>query len=132
MNNNIKATVLSCIDYRFQKEIEDFIEIQENCLHNFDHIAIAGGVHDLIRAKDIESEYILSQIDKSVNLHSPKHIYLINHEDCGMYGNNNSITTHEKDLKEAKRILQVKYPDIEIRTFIAKFDKVKEIKWICK
>lgn len=128
MAHKAKALVLSCIDFRFQKMIEDFIETDMRALRDYDHVAVAGAVRQLVNPVKPEfQEYLLEQIRISVSLHTPDVMYLINHEDCGAYGEDNSRETHESDLRNAYTLLKEKYPQLDIKLFIATFDGLVEV-----
>ena len=71
------SAVITCIDFRFQKYINDWIaEFLKGKTH--DRISIAGSSKNL--------DFILSQIDISVHLHDIKKVIVIHHEGCGAYG----------------------------------------------
>ena len=69
-------------------------------------MAIAGGVKNL--------PFILDQVELSHKLHKIADVYLINHEDCGAYGEEGSFAKHKKDLLFAKRIIKEKFPKLNI------------------
>src|SRR3990172_8777477 len=72
-----ETAIVTCSDFRFQEYIDN--RIAENFPPgSFDRVAIAGGVFDF--------EYVLKQIEISKRLHHIKKVVLINHEDCGAYG----------------------------------------------
>lgn len=120
------ALVLTCIDFRFQTLIQEFLE-KEELVDSFDRIAIAGAVLQLVSPeKEAYKEYLLKQIDISMKLHDPDTIYLINHEDCGAYGDDNTMERHTNDLRKAKMMITSLYPNKEVRTFIAKFTSIEE------
>jgi hypothetical protein len=82
--SHTKAAIITCIDFRFQKFMEDwarsFIGTDQ-----YDHIAYPGGIKKI--------DIILNLIDVSVKLHGINEAYLINHEDCGAYSDND-FTCH--------------------------------------
>ena len=123
-----QALLLSCIDFRFQKMIEDFMEIDQKALKAFDRVTIAGGVKQIVHPDNPAiKDFILSQINISIKLHDPESIYLMNHEDCGAYGINNDLAIHTEDLREAKKIIQEIYPHKTIKLFQATFEGVVEV-----
>ena len=129
MEYKAKALVLSCIDFRFQKMIEDFIEKDLNYIQSYDRVAVAGAIKQLVHpAKPEYKEYLLQQINISVSLHDPHTIILINHEDCGAYGSDNDRSTHEKDLQDAYILLKGIYKEREIKLYMATFKGLESVK----
>ncbi len=99
-----QALVVTCIDFRFQKYIQKWTDT--TIVGGFDRVAIAGGVKSL--------PLITEQVALSHKLHKIRTVYLINHEDCGAYGEEGSFETHKKDLKNAQKVLAKKFPDLQI------------------
>lgn len=109
MNNHAcEAIIVTCIDFRFQEYINNWIA--ENFTpKSFDRIAIAGGVFDL--------EYILKQVGISKRLHHIKKVVLINHEDCGAYGEAGTPEKHAEDLKNTASKIKRLFSDLETKTY---------------
>ncbi len=110
--------LLSCIDYRLQGYINNWTKtnLEEG---SWDRISFAGGVKNL--------DIILSQIDLSKKLHQIKRVILINHEDCGAYGEEGTPQNHAEDLKDAKSALQKLYPDLAIDLYFLHLDGEFEV-----
>jgi carbonic anhydrase len=108
MTHNCDAIIISCIDFRFQKFIEEW-EAKNLGESKFDRVALAGGIFDLYT--------ILKQVELSYKLHSIKKVILVNHEDCGAYGAAGTYEMHTNDLGEAKAILYKLYPKLEVDTY---------------
>lgn len=109
--HSCKSLVVTCIDFRFQDFINNWIA--ENLeAKDFDRVALAGGVFNW--------EVISSQIDVSKRLHDISQVILINHEDCGAYGDSGTMVRHRADLREAKQQILVKYPEMQVDCYIAK------------
>lgn len=87
-----QAIVITCIDFRFQEFIDRWID-EKYGKRNFDRVAFAGGVFDL--------ETVLKQVKISSRLHEIKEVVLINHEECGAYGEEGTHERHVADLKNA-------------------------------
>ncbi|OIO13849.1 hypothetical protein COV53_00105 [Candidatus Gottesmanbacteria bacterium CG11_big_fil_rev_8_21_14_0_20_37_11] len=101
------------MDFRLRKGIRKWtIEKFKN--KTFDRVAIAGGVKNL--------PFILDQIELSFKLHHISEAYLINHEDCGAYGDENTFKKHKEDLLFAKQIIKQKFPALKIYTLFQKLD----------
>lgn len=108
MTHACDAIVISCIDFRFQRYIRNWLE-QNLKDKTFDYVGFAGASKDL--------STIMNQIDISVRLHSIKEVFLIHHEDCGAYGSESSLEKHTQDLKRAKREISDRHSDLEINLF---------------
>lgn len=103
------AIVITCIDFRFQKYIKNWLTDRFPHTYEFDRVSLAGGVFDL-RA-------ILNQIDISNRLHQIKTAILINHEDCGAYGKTGTYKRHVSDLARAKETISRWYPRMTVETY---------------
>ena len=102
------AIVVSCIDFRFQKYIRDWLD--KNLVNQtFDYVGFAGGVKDL--------PTILNQINISVKLHDVKKIILMNHEECGAYGVESTPQRHSSDLLKAKNEILKLYPNLNVQLY---------------
>lgn len=113
MKHTCDALVVSCIDFRFQKYIRGWLD--ENFGDKtFDYVGYAGG------AKDLQT--VLNQLDISVRLHDIKHVVLMQHENCGAYGEESSPERHAKDLLKAKEAIHKKYPHLRIDLFYILLD----------
>jgi len=109
------ASVVSCIDFRIQDELEQFL-IENGLEEKFDRIEMAGGVKD--------KEKVIKQLLISHNLHHPTEIWLFQHEDCGAYGlekeidSKEEIAIHQKDLTEMEKKI---HEDIDSKLIVKKF-----------
>ncbi|MDP3733406.1 MAG: hypothetical protein Q8Q91_02580 [Candidatus Daviesbacteria bacterium] len=113
MDHKTEALIATCIDFRLQEAINNWIA-QNFSPKTFDRVALAGGVKNLV--------VILSQIDIAVKLHHIKKAVLINHEDCGAYGAEGTQEKHSKDLQKAKEKILSKFPDLSVETYYLKLD----------
>lgn len=107
MEHSAEAIIVTCIDFRLHEAIDNWIKDHFQP-KTFDRVAIAGGVKNL--------ETILGQIDIAVRLHQIKKVVLINHEDCGAYGEEGTYEKHLQDLKTAKEKINSLYPSLEVET----------------
>lgn len=111
--NTCDALIVSCIDFRFQKHIRNWLD--ENFGDKtFDYVGYAGGTKDL--------ETVMKQVDISVKLHNIKHIVLMNHENCGAYGDESTPEKHAEDLLKAKNSIAKKYPKLRVDLFYILLD----------
>lgn len=119
MAHTCDALVVSCIDFRFQKYIRQWLD--ENFGDKtFDYVGYAGGTKEL--------ETFMKQLDISVRLHDIKHVVLMHHEECGAYGEASTPEKHAEDLMKARKIIHEKYPHLKIDLFYILLDgKFKEI-----
>ena len=114
MKKNITdAIIVHCIDFRFQKYFDAWIEENLGCC-NYDRVSLAGGVFDF--------DYVLKQIKVSEELHDIKQIILINHADCGAYGAEGNYARHKSDLEEAKHKLDTIFPALDVALYYLHLD----------
>ena len=130
--HKIKACVITCIDFRFQKNIKDYL-VQNNHLGDADIISIAGASHDIATPQTAEHQYyLMNQIGISVSLHNPDKIIIVDHQDCGIYAATGKIEKgldlaedtqrHADYLLKAKELIQQKYNNIEVVLLMAGLD----------
>src|SRR5260221_10743782 len=113
MAHRCDALVVSCIDFRFQKYIRNWLD--KNLKDKtFDYVGYAGGVKDL--------DTVMKQLDISVRLHDISEVILMNHEECGAYGEESTPENHARDLKKAKEVILTKYPGITVQTYYLHLD----------
>lgn len=112
-NHTCEAVVVTCIDFRFQEMISHWLA-QNFKPKTFDRVAWAGGVKNLAD--------ILGQIEISLRLHHIKKVVLINHEDCGVYGEAGTPQKHAEDLREAKVKVRKLYPDLAVEIYYLHLD----------
>ncbi len=125
--------MITCEDFRLhqRKDGRNYIaEFIKDLAVDCDLITRGGGIQDLVRSKQESfSPCLLRDAEVSAKLHSAKTIYLINHEDCGAYGEldlkpgEEEQEQHSKDLKQAMAILEEKFPGVRVRIFLAYLKK---------
>ena len=113
MSLQCETLVVHCIDYRLQGFLNEWLESNLPA-KSYDRVSIAGGVKDIF--------YIMGQVDVAVRLHSITRVLLINHEDCGAYGNTGNYERHKADLEEAKRKVQALFPNLDVELFYLHLD----------
>lgn len=113
MAHHCSAIVVTCIDFRFQKFIEEWMNktLGEG---QYDRVAWAGGVFDLAG--------ILKQIEISNRLHGIKKVILVNHEDCGAYGEAGTPKRHAADLSDVAAKIMALYPHLSVETYYLHLD----------
>lgn len=105
--------VITCIDFRFQDLIENWLK-EKFPPKSYDRVALGGGVKNL--------DTVLSQIDIAVKLHHIKKVVLINHEECGAYGAESIPQKHQQDLQKAKAEIKKQYPNLQVEIYYLKKD----------
>ena len=114
MTHTCDAIVISCIDFRIQKYVSHWLKERYPKYRSFDRVALSGGGFDLYA--------ILNQIDISDRLHKIKNVLLINHEDCGAYGDAGSYEHHVHDLTRAVKMTKTLYPHLNITAYYLHMD----------
>jgi len=120
-----EAVILSCIDFRFWKEIVEFVE-NELGIKSFDFPSLPGAAKAI--NESLDGDISQQCISVPIELHHAQKIVIINHEDCGAYGGSEKFggdrdeeqKFHETELQKAKEKLKAKYPDKEIILAYAK------------
>lgn len=115
MDHNAESIIITCIDFRLQEYINNWIS-QNFAPKTFDRVAWAGGVKNL--------DLILTQIEIAKSLHGIHRVILINHEDCGAYGEEGTKEKHSEDLATAKAKILSQFPDLEVDTYYLKLDGI--------
>ena len=124
--HNCDLLVISCIDFRFQEHLRNFLEKDHK--GNYDLVCIAGSAKNFISGSEADKETVLKQVKISKELHHIKKVFLINHQNCGAYGNDlvsgssEEKQTHMKDLIGAKEDLIKVFPDLEICLYFIEFE----------
>ncbi len=112
-NHSCDNLVVTCIDFRFQDYINNWIS-KNVPPKSYDRVAFAGGVKNL--------DTILSQIEVSKRLHDIKKVVLINHEDCGAYRAEGGVERHYEDLRNASSKIKQQIPNLEVETYYLHLD----------
>lgn len=133
-NEKVSIAVL-CMDYRFWPNT---LPLLEEKYGEFDLVEIAGGSKSLVSPLEPEDKVtLLENISISIKLHHAERIILTNHIDCGAYGGSVKFKTHDKELVfhkaelgKAEKLIEKKFPELEVvKLIIYKNDK-EEIKLI--
>lgn len=111
-DHGCEAVVITCIDFRLQDYINGWIG-QNLGSRNHDRVALAGGVKDW--------EIVLNQIKISKMLHDIKKVVLINHEDCGAYGEEGTLEKHTQDLQNASDQIKKNF-DLAVDSYFLTLD----------
>ena len=130
--HKIKACVVTCIDFRFQSFIKEYMSNQ-GLLGDADIISVAGASHDIASPHSAEKHsYLMEQIGLSLSLHHPDKVIIIDHQDCSMYAATGKIphdlalqqdlAEHQPYLMKAKKVIQEKYGNIEVELMFVGLD----------
>jgi len=103
-----QAIVVHCMDFRLQKSINDWLQ-GNFALGDYDRLSVAGGIRDL--------DFVMKQVKLSHNLHEIKKVVLINHEDCGAYGDEDSPERHAADLRKAAQRIKEEIPGLDVELY---------------
>lgn len=121
MAHHCKNLVIRCMDFRLNEELEKWIRESGLFDFGFDIISLAGASKSLADGSEEIRNCFLENISVSVDLHKVKDIIIIHHSDCGAYAKSYNFKSpnEEKkkqieDMKNAKKIIQKKYPEVKI------------------
>jgi len=120
-----EAVVLTCIDFRFWREILEFIE-KELGIKSFDFPSLPGAAKAINECAD--GDVSMQCISVPCDLHHVKKAVIINHQDCGAYGGSKVFkgddtaeqSFHEAELNKAKAKILARYPDLKVILIYAK------------
>jgi carbonic anhydrase len=101
------------MDFRFQTYLREWA-VKNIGIGNYDLVTFAGA------SKDFETIY--KMVDLSSKLHGISEVYLVNHEDCGAYGETGSLEKHTQDLKAAQGKIKQRLPQLQVKTYYLKLD----------
>lgn len=116
-----KALVLTCIDFRFQQAIEQFLK-NAGMEGTADRVAVAGAAKSLVTPEQPrDREFLLQQIEIAANLHHISEVVIMQHEDCGAYGGSSKFDSpasereyHREVMKDAKQRIQEKFSTLTV------------------
>ena len=120
-----RACILYCMDFRLHEHLTNFFASQKLDVDGADVIRVAGAAKSLVSPKeDRDKDFLLEMLQIAYDLHGVRQFYLINHEDCGAYGLENvadsdqELDTHRQDLRAAVSVLQDRFPDAEVSSYL--------------
>lgn len=124
MSHSATALILHCIDFRFVHETVHFMK-QQGLIDQYDDVGAAGAAKNLADPSETtDREFILRQIEIAVRLHGIRQVYLVNHRDCGAYGQIFSTSEaetarHAEDLRAAEALVLDKFPKLGVKKVLA-------------
>ena len=118
VEHKAQALAIHCIDFRFQDQLEEDLK-RKGLIGQFDRIAWPGASKDFI--------VVGNAAKLSIQLHNPNQILIYEHEDCGAYSSNNSLSSHRKNAYKLKDFLIKENPLLKVYTLFVTFEGIKEI-----
>jgi hypothetical protein len=127
--HHCRACIIFCMDFRLNKLLAEFLAEQNLDKDGADIIRVAGAAKSLARPGDPrDRDFLLEQLATSGRLHGTRRFYLINHEDCGAYGEEQvpdsdaELAMHARDLRTGRALLQKRFPAVEVLTYFMSLD----------
>lgn len=118
MSHKAKVLAIHCIDLRFQQMIDKDL-VARVPYGEFDRISWPGA--------SIDFENVKGASAISLKLHDPDEIVIYEHEDCGAYGEDNSLETHKNNAQKLVKALREIKPRFQAVTLIATFEGIKQL-----
>jgi hypothetical protein len=111
-----KATLIRCLDPRFVKDIETWME-KEYGEGTYESMAIAGPGKEIADETN-DGKCILNNIGKCIKLHKSPEVAIVFHNDCGNYGIESYEEEKQKqfdDARKCKTIISELFEGIQVR-----------------
>jgi hypothetical protein len=133
-----QGVIITCEDFRLHHRCDGrdcIARFLENLGEDCDLITRGGGVKDLAEHCGDEGT-VLRDCGIAINLHHAERIYLINHQDCGAYGDflspKEERNKHVEDLEEARAFLSERFPNAQIKIFYAELEAGKDDSYLIR
>jgi hypothetical protein len=117
------------MDFRLNGALNAFLSEQKLDKDGADIIRVAGAAKNLARPSEPrDRDFLLQQLATSAGLHGTRQFYLVNHEDCGAYGQEQApdsdaeLAMHSRDLRAGRALLQEKFPGVGVLTYFMRLD----------
>ena len=114
------ALLLHCVDYRLLTKEADYMS-GLGFQSDFDDVGISGSAKNLVDPYDAtDPEFTLRQIEISRKVHGIKTVVVMNHTDCGAYGDGTFTSAdeerarHLRDLRGAKSMIEHRFEDLKV------------------
>lgn len=121
--HEVKTVVVTCMDFRFHPLLKEALE-RDLGVDEYDLIAVAGGCGNLatIGESNGRKQIVLDDIELGVRAHHASRVVLLNHEQCGKYGQAGFSFSdtgaerefHRNELAKAKQAVLDILPGIEV------------------
>lgn len=127
MAHNCKALLIHCMDFRIIKSMREYLS-KNNLLGDCDVISVAGGIKSLLSPKNpTDRDFILGQIEVSLNLHKIQKVIISNHTDCGAYKDAGPFDSfkeecafHIEEMSKAKNLILSKFTGLKVEMVLGK------------
>lgn len=128
------AVVVMCFDLRFNQSVHKFLK--RIGVPNYDLIKVAGGAKCLASPdNEAEREFVLAQIQKSIQLHRTPRVILTVHSECGAYESvkplhgyeGGEASHHEAELQVAAKLLRKVIPEVKVEGYFVDFEGVWQV-----
>jgi carbonic anhydrase len=126
-NNQAKALVFSCIDFRFLATERYFLSMK-NLGNSYDWATLAGGSLALAGfPNSADTQAFWDQLEFSYKQHNIKRVLILDHENCDAYAvkfspdllNNKQqeLQIHTEYLRQAYWSINTRYPDLNVELY---------------
>lgn len=114
MSHHCSTLVLHCIDFRLGRAIKEWLH-EKGLLGDVDIVSVAGAAKNIVEPHaPSDREFVLRQIEISKRLHNINTVVLMNHTDCGAYGDV-PRSVHEGHLVKAAESIRAAFADLDVR-----------------
>ncbi len=137
-NKSTASTLLiSCVDFRLREETERLMSENLKLLNDYDEIALPGAALALTQHTYPDWNQTLEEVIGILKgLHHIKRIIFLDHRQCGAFKllkgeasiatRDEETRTHKEVFKEARKIIQKEFPDLEVYTLLIGLDAMAE------
>ncbi len=133
MSHTCKALLVTCMDFRFHKDIANFAK-EQDLEGQYDLYSIAGTQKTFL--DEATHATAIKQVELSQKLHQMTDVYLIAHWDCGAYGGSKAFESDQsqrnkylEDLQQAKKIIEEHFNGIKVHKYLAILDEEENIRF---
>lgn len=124
MFHRAHSCLITCMDFRFVERIHQYFQKNQRLAGLYDHVSLAGGAKSLVWPDmPSDKELVLRHIELARKLHYIVEVILVNHQNCGAYGDQDSQVQHETDLRKARKVIQEIFPELKVRLFYATLEE---------
>jgi carbonic anhydrase len=131
-NGKAKALMLSCMDYRLDDDVVQFMN-RLGLNGEYDHLVLAGASLGVV-ANDVPSWHkaFWDQLGLAVDLHGVEEVIIVDHRDCGAYKlmkGLESVSTPELEMATHTEVvgefavqLREKFPELKLSAYLMGLD----------
>lgn len=127
--HQVKDLVVHCIDFRFRRQIADWIASELN--DQADLVAIAGVSKAIL--DEASRPVVLNQLAIAQRLHGMTTVHLLDHIDCGAYGGSKEhedkaaeVAMHKEKLEQAAEVVRQELPELTVNTCLVDFGMIEK------